>query len=103
MNRLIEILPMFICMIIGIVIYSAIDNKLLITYKLADKVDIPDKWKTFVIITALILLDAAIMIILNKYVDSSRMTSRIVNGFLTGFLIIIANKMDKRYKKHFNI
>lgn len=103
MNRITSIVVLISFMLISMWGYSFIDNKFSLTYKIADKVKVPNKWKTLVIITSFILIGAVIMVFINKYVDTSKITSNIFTGILTGFLVSMANKLDKKYKRHFNI
>lgn len=103
MNRITSFILLVGFMLISIWVYSVIDNKFAITYKIADKVKVPNKWKTLVIITSFILIGAFIMVFINKYLDTSKITSNIFTGILSGFLVSMANKLDKKYKRHFNI
>lgn len=103
MNRITSIVVLISFMLISMGLYSFIDNKFSITYRIADKVKVPNKWKTLVIITSFILIGAVIMVFINKYLDTSKITSNIFTGILSGFLVSMANKLDKKYKRHFNI
>ncbi|WP_300347717.1 hypothetical protein [Clostridium sp.] len=103
MNRITSIVVLISFMLISMGLYSFIDNKFSITYRIADKVKVPNKWKTLVIITSFILIGAVIMVFINRYVDTSKITSNIFTGILSGFLVSMANKLDKKYKRHFNI